>query len=146
MPSPFLNCTTACIYPGYGLHLQSLTITLSNLVQTASRKLIAILLERSKCLCQIIGPCLGSKVLGSEQRHDLALASANFGWVFRYHCTGPLVLWYFELVTELFGGPVSSRCRLSCRTDALYQICFKDNPVQGNLISGRLPNPILHYR
>jgi lipid A 3-O-deacylase len=53
----------------------------------------------------VIGAGLGTKVLGSHLRHDLALASANFGWVF----TGVLAPghWYsgnLELVTELFGG------------------------------------------
>ncbi len=47
----------------------------------------------------------GTKVFGSKERHDLASASANVGWVF----TGVIAAdkWYrgnLELLVELFGG------------------------------------------
>jgi len=53
----------------------------------------------------VIGAGYGTKICGSEQSHDLASASANFGWVF----TGVMAPghWYsgnLELLTELFGG------------------------------------------
>jgi lipid A 3-O-deacylase len=53
----------------------------------------------------LIGAGLGAKVLGSEQEHDLALGSANFGWIFTdVMAPGHWYSGNFELMAELFGG------------------------------------------
>jgi opacity protein-like surface antigen len=52
-----------------------------------------------------VGAGFGSKVSGSTQNHDLALASVNFGWVFTDIIASDK--WYrgnLELLVELFGG------------------------------------------
>jgi opacity protein-like surface antigen len=52
-----------------------------------------------------VGAGFGSKVFGSTQNHDLALASVNFGWVFTDIIASDK--WYrgnLELLVELFGG------------------------------------------
>jgi opacity protein-like surface antigen len=52
-----------------------------------------------------VGAGFGTKVLGTTQKHDLASASVNLGWVFTDVIAPDK--WYrgnFELLLELFGG------------------------------------------